>query len=195
MGMVKSFHIILWIMITLIIIAGILFVFGDKVLKEVNNNQFLDGSPNLENIGEVKEIEEFSEIGGAEVSESNENNFEELMDVFDCRTQQIQYSLRNFETNVECTDIGVKGCIRLVVRCSMEVYSFDRDISGNFQIRYTLVDAENNELDFELVEKEVGFGNSVIFSTEFVRSDMFGVDDNLTCPFTVEAVPRKEVCN
>ncbi|MFH1291220.1 MAG: hypothetical protein ABIH79_01540 [archaeon] len=192
--MVKSFHIILWIMIILIIVAGILFVFGDKVLEEVNNNKLLDGSPNLENIREVEEMKEVGGIGGMEDSLGGDN-FGEVVDISNCRMQQIQYSLRNFEKSIECTEIGVKGCVRIVIHCSMEVYSFDRDVSGKFGIRYTLVDAENNELDFELVEKEVGFGNSVIFSTEFVRSDMFGVDDNLTCPFTVESVPRKEVCN
>ncbi|MEA3248459.1 MAG: hypothetical protein U9Q73_02010 [Nanoarchaeota archaeon] len=189
----KVSYIILGVVAILIFLVGVIFVFGDEVLKEVNSKHFLDGSSIPENIIEVSETEEVEKVEGS--LDSGIGGSEDVVDGLSCKMQQIQYSLRNFENSVECTDMGVNGCIELVVRCSMEVYSFDRDISGNFGIRYALVDANGSELDFKLIEKEVEFGNSVIFSTEFVREDMFGVDDNLTCPFTVESVPRKEVCN
>ncbi|MCK5449637.1 hypothetical protein KAI32_02130 [Candidatus Pacearchaeota archaeon] len=199
-------YIISGIVIILMILVGVLFVFGDEVLRTADSIMSPEDSSNQENIVEAEEGEGMEETGGAkgvegsdvgendfEGSDVGENDFEEVGGS-NCKMQQIQYSLRNFKTDVACTDTDANGCIRVVVSCSVEVYSFDKEVDI-FGMRYSLVDSEDNELDFELIEKEVGFETPVVFSIEFIRSDISGVDEDLTCPFTVETVPRREVCS
>ena len=192
--MVKVSYVISGIVVVLVILFGLLFVFGDEVLQVVDEVMSSEGSSNLEKIEEDEDVGVVSEAGGVEDSDTGGGESGDVGEVSDCNMQQIQYSLKDFKNSVECMDTGEVGCTRVVVSCSMEVYSFGSGV-GIFGIRYALVDSNDNGLDFELIEKEVEFGTPVVFSTEFVRSDMSGVDEDLSCPFTVETVPRKEVCN
>ncbi len=192
--MVKVSHVVFGIMVVLVILFGLLFVFGDEVLRVVDDVMSSGGSSSSENIVDDGDVGVVSEAGGVEGSDVGGSESGDVGEVADCRMQQVQYSLKNFKNSVECTDMGEVGCTRVVVSCSMEVYSF-YDGVGVFGIRYALVDSDDEELDFELIEKEVEFGTPVVFSTEFVRSDMSGVDEDLSCPFTVETVPLREVCN
>ena len=180
------------LVVVLMILAGLFFVFGDEVLRVVDDLMSSEGKSNLENIvwGEGIEDGGAGEVEDLSAGESDSAGLEES----GCNMQQIQYSLKNFENSVECTDTGINGCISLVVSCSMEVYSFE-DGEGIFGIRYALVDSNEIELDFELIEKEVVLDTHVLFSTEFIRSDVSGVDMNLTCPFSVETIPLREICN
>ena len=146
-----------------------------------------------DNSGET--IEGINGVTGLEDGGADGDNSEEVVSGVSCRMQQIQYSLRNFQNNFECVNTGANGCVEFVANCSMGVYNLDGNTSGVFGIRYSLIDLNDEELDFELVERNVEFDTSEVFSVEFVRSDVSGVDENLFCSFSVDAVPMKEVCN
>lgn len=202
--MTKVLRIISVVVIILIVAMGIIFLLGDEVLQMYDGGELSESNSNPESAREIGDmdgdnLEEATEdiYGITEGGGSNTDggNSEEAIDGVNCKMQQIQYSLKNFKNSVECTNTGANGCISLVVNCSMEVYNLDREVDGIFGIRYSLVNSENEELDFELVQKNVGFDAPEFFSAEFIRSDISGVDEDSTCPFTMETIPRKEICS
>ncbi len=202
--MVKVLHIVSVIVVILIVVVGVVFLFGDEVLQMRDSEKPLESDSNPESVEEVSGIDgedseeviaDVDEVGGVGGSSADGEDSEDVAKGTNCKMQQIQYSLKNFKNSVECTNVGADGCIKLVVNCSVEVYNLDRDAEGIFEIRYSLVDSNDEELDFELVQKNVRFDVPEIFSAEFIRSDMSGVDEDLTCPFTMETIPTKEVCS
>ena len=80
------------------------------------------------------------------------------------------------------------------VNCFVEVYNFDTGVDDIFEVRYSLIDSNENGLDFKLVEGNVGAGNSKIFSAEFIWEDENGIDENLNCAFGMERIPNKKIC-
>ena len=202
--MVKALHIVSVIVVILIVAMGVVFLFWDEILQMSDNEELLESDSNPESAKEVGGIdgEDSEEViadvdgtRGIESSNTDGEDSEEVAEETNCKMQQIQYSLKNFKNNVKCTNMGADGCIRLIVNCSMEIYNLDRDADGIFGIRYSLVDSNDEELDFELVQKNTRFDVPEIFSAEFIRNDMSGLDEDLTCPFTMETIPTKEVCS
>jgi len=111
-----------------------------------------------------------------------------------CILKQVQYSLKNFRSNILCLENGSVGCSKMRVSCFVEVYNFDSGVDDIFGVRYSLIDSDEDELDFKLVEGNVGAGSSKIFSTEFIWEDEGGIDENLNCAFGMERIPNKKIC-
>lgn len=121
-----------------------------------------------------------------------ENEFDDVVGE-DCVLTQVQYSLKDFQKNVSCLESEGVECLTTKVSCSAEVYNFDEGVDDIFKIGYSLVDLDGEELDFKLVEKNVGVGNSEFFSVEFVL-DNDEVGGDLDCVFGVVTIPQKSVC-
>ena len=202
--MMKVWYIVSVIAVILVVEAGIIFLFMNDVFVPVYDDKGweLRGDFDMEDTDEKGSISENNsereennnnETTGTESSDGD--NSEEITDATNCEMQQIQYSLRNFINNAECTDTGANGCTRLVVNCSVEVHNLDKETEGIFGIRYSLVDSDDKELDFELVQKNVQFDIPEIFSVGFIISDISGVDENSACSFSMETIPKREICS
>lgn len=204
--MVKVLYIIFVVAVILVGTGGIVFFSGDDILqvydKVLSKNDF--NSEDVEKINDVngKDFKEAVENGmagaggsGGGDSGGGGGDSEETTDKTNCEMRQIQYSLKNFRDNAECVNTGINGCTKLVMNCSVGVYNLDENTDDVFGIRYFLVDSNDEELDFRLIEKNVRVDMPEIFFVEFVRNDISGVDEDLTCSFTIETIPEKEVCS
>lgn len=185
--MVKRSYIISIIIAILIIAIGILFLFGDKVIQ-------VYGSEEAPRVGPYATSNENPSRTGGDSFTTTEIENDTIIKETNCRLQQIQYSLKKFVNDVECTNIGDDGCIKLLANCSVNVYNLDQENSGDFGIRYALINPNGIELDSKLIQKSVVFGQPELFSVSFIQSDIDGVDENLNCSFTMQAVPMKNVC-
>lgn len=133
--------------------------------------------------------------GGTSSTGAGEEGEEEAIEETDCRLQQIQYSLKKFVNDIECTNMGVDGCVELFANCSVEVYNLDEENEGIFGIEYSLIDSQGREIDSELIQRDVVFNQPEVFSAIFAQSNLEGVDENLNCSFIMQAVPMKRVCD
>ena len=185
--MVKRSYIISIIIAISIIAMSILFIFGDKAIQIYGDNEAPRVGPYATN------NEKPSTTGGGS-STATEIENDTTIEETNCRLQQIQYSLKKFVNEVKCTNTGDDECIKLLANCSVDVYNLDQENNGNFGIRYAIIDSNGIELDSKLIQKNVVFGQPELFSASFIQSDMDGVDENLNCSFTMQAVPMKNVC-
>lgn len=187
---------LIWIVVVLLVVAaGSFFIFGDGLLDKYSydGDAQVDGDGKASDAAEVGVTIENGVIddgvaGAGGVSGGSDGGGTGGSVEFNCDTQEIQYSLRNFREESSCRESGVDGCIDLVMSCSMEVYNID-DIDGMFGIEYFLTDSNDKELDSVLVEKDVKSDGFKIFSADFQVTE--NVDENSTCPFTMKTVPRK----
>ncbi|MCD4771166.1 hypothetical protein K8R30_01985 [archaeon] len=199
----KRFYIILIVIGALMVVSS-----GSFVLMQVfwSSNEYQTGMESEEangikdegrveiNIGDPA-VEDSFGGGGAGGGGSGSGDEGDSGVVDDgCILRQVQYSLKNFGDDVLCLENGSVGCSKIKVNCFVEVYNFDVGVDDIFGVRYSLVDSNEDELDFKLVEGDVATGSSKIFSAEFIWEDEDGVGENLNCVFGMERIPNKKIC-
>jgi len=184
-------------MIVAILIIGVvgIFLWSDEILKVLNFQKdseelggFDNGADGIVGGGSLNgEVDSAGNSGGnfGSGGETSEQT---------CTTSQIPYSLKNFEENIICHEENGGGCIDLTVNCSVEIYNLDKGFSGEFEIRYALLDSSENELEVKTLKNNVNFGEYELFMLDFRRSDIGGVSEDLSCFFSVVDVPKKESC-
>ena len=194
--MVKTLYLILVGIIILSISTGIIILWDDEI-SQVLNFQENSKPNNPDNVnGEKNEESEnpLSEgMGSGEISEEGSTNGETSIDS-NCISKQIPYSLKNFEESILCQEQEGEECINLIVNCSVEIYNLDDAFSGEFEIKYTLLDSSQNELEEKTLRDSVEFGEQKLFMIDFTRNDIGGVNEDLSCFFSMVDVPEKEVC-
>jgi hypothetical protein len=199
----KRFYVILIVVGALMLVSS-----GGFVLMQVfwSSSEYQTGMGNeetneVEDEGKVEINIEKSAVedsfgggvsGGGEGGSGDESDSGVVDD--GCILRQVQYSLKNFRDDILCLENGSVGCSKMKVNCFVEVYNFDAGVDDIFEVRYSLVDSNEDELDFKLVEGNVGVGSSKIFSAEFIWEDENGVDENLNCAFGMERIPDKKIC-
>ena len=190
----KRVYIGLAVIGVLVFVLGWIFVFGDKVLDSVDSGEFLGRDSYVdkergeaENGEQVIEDErrELEDVVKGEADGAGEPSESEV----GYRTQQVQYSLRNFVESVECLENGTTKCNKIGVNCSVEVYNLDHEVGGIFGIRYSLI-SDEKELDSEVAEKDIGVGEMGVLKVGFVREGSFGFDVDWGCSIDMESVPQ-----
>jgi len=196
MKWVKALVIIL--AVVLVLIGSTFFIFGGDVLQEGFYEKIFTGEFFIPDNGEINGGEIYDGDGsgngaGSEIIDgpivnnaTNESN---------CVLKRLSYSLRNFEENVTCQEFAGDDCISLYAICSVEIFNFDDDFAGDFEIRYTLTDSSENNFGSETLSKNVGAGGNELFSVDFEIGSNDGVDENSQCLFNMVSVPVKEVCS
>jgi len=186
---------ILWVVVAALVVAGgLLFVFGDVLLDDGNDyenvpvNDTAKVSVTIED-GEVEDKRIGSSGSSGETGDGD--GIEEDVEL-NCRTREIQYSLKNFREEIVCRKSGAEGCEELAVSCSLEVYNLD-DADGVFEIEYGVADSDDRELDSVVIEKNVASDDFEVFSADFVVTE--NVDEDSSCILDMKSVPLIEVCN
>ena len=193
--------------IILIIVGALVFVSsGSFVLMQVfwNSTGYQTGSEKANEVKDESQVEINIEeptvednfgggISGGSGGGSGDGSDSGTVDD-ECILRQVQYSLKNFRDDTLCLENGSVGCSKIEVNCFVEVYNFDQGVDNIFEVRYSLINSSEDELDFKLVEGNVEVGSSKIFSVEFIWEDENGVDEDLSCAFGMERIPNKEIC-
>jgi len=156
------------VFVMVVVLAGaVLFVFWDDVLGFYDNMNSEEGGSgfagDVEVVGEVgvdiesPDVEDLGSGGGSGGGDDGgSGGGPGGAEVISCDSEQVQYSLKNFRNDVLCLESGVVGCVKVGVNCSFEVYNFDDGIDDVFEVSYSLVDSNKDELDFRLIGREVG---------------------------------------
>lgn len=194
--MIKILYLVLTIVAILIVGATGVFLWGDEIYQVIAFQEDSDGLSSFDNEIDGRESED-SSIGGAGSTESSKgiSGGDEALIDSGCNIRSVPYALKNFKENVVCLEWDSDGCIRLSVNCSVEIYNLDDDFSGDFKIRYALLDDSQNELEVKSLSDRVGFGEYELFMLNFVRNDVGEIGEDLSCFFSIIDVPKKQVCN
>ncbi len=172
--------------LALILGMGVLFVFGDRVSDVAWDK---DDEDVVSSVAEVRlEIEggAVEDLGG----DSDGDGGGSSGDVgFVCSEwQPVQYSLGNFFENIECLVYGVDGCERVRAVCGSELFNLDYDLGGVFEIRHSLFSGDD-EIEFEIIEENVGTRERAVLRTEIMLDGLFDVG-SLECVVNTERVPQ-----
>lgn len=117
-----------------------------------------------------------------------------------CRESQISYSIQNFTHIFECNDEQNGVCVDKNIYCDLDAYNLDSEVDGYFGIGmhvvedgYQIVDS----LSYDFQEIMITNGNKKKFQFVF-NFQSSGEEGNankiLTCVYTTEKVPKKEIC-
>jgi len=177
--------------------ASGLFVFGGDVLKIYNNEDVIETISGLKDKGEDdNRVLGSGDNGGVESSGESGDSSGTSESVLEgnCGTQQVQYSLKNFNKNILCLEYAGTDCVKINVNCSVDLYNFEEGVDDIFGVEYSIIDLSDNKLDSRLVEGEVSVGTSRIISTEFILENESGVSEDLECVFDIGTVPEKRFC-
>jgi hypothetical protein len=111
-----------------------------------------------------------------------------------CSLRKISYSLKEFNKVSTCNQYEGDVCISKTVNCSLEVTNLDFEISGNFEIKFEFFEQGQEEILYSAEDAQVlGPRESAIFeaSANFQGAD---AGKELTCDFSTEQIPQREVC-
>ncbi|PIN89978.1 hypothetical protein COU60_02700 [Candidatus Pacearchaeota archaeon CG10_big_fil_rev_8_21_14_0_10_34_76] len=117
-----------------------------------------------------------------------------------CRESQISYSIQNFTYISECNDEQNGVCVDKNIYCDLDAYNLDSEVDGYFGIGmhvveegYQIVDS----LSYDFQEIMITNENKKKFQFVF-NFQSSGEEGNankiLTCVYTTEKVPKKEIC-
>jgi len=191
----KKFVIICVAIAIVFLVGASFFIFNEEIDNVYENGvKLIIGSD--WGGGDIDETNVSGGAGGGAVSESEGGGggFSGEGESLTCVTRQVQYSLKNFVNDVRCLNGTEQECFNLIGNCSVDVYNFDGG-TGNFAIKYYLIDSSENRVDSQLIQKEVLVNDPKTFSVIFVKNGGGGFDGNLACTFTMESIPRKEYCS
>jgi len=111
---------------------------------------------------------------------------------------QISYALKNFIKSSICLSFSGNICINKKVDCSVEVHNLDESISGQFAIKITLENLQDNiplqEFSFSDTINSQNFKTfekSITFESQSPEGE---ANKNYTCSFSTLEVPKKEIC-
>jgi hypothetical protein len=105
---------------------------------------------------------------------------------------RIPYALENFNTIEECLEYDNQVCIKKTTTCQLNLKNLDKEVSGNFEIRFSVLDSYNEEINYDNIRNYV----PASFDQEFVASfNILGnqARENITCIQEMIAVPTKFV--
>ena len=181
------------VVLAVVVAGGVLFVFGGNVFpaEEVkaatsdNARVAIDILENEDNI-EDKTNDAIDSSGGGGGASSD--SIDGVVDS-GCVLQPVQYSLGEFVEQIECLFYGVDGCERVLAICESEIFNLDYDFGGDFVIKQSLFDGED-ELDFELIEENVDARERVALRSEISLDGDFDVE-SLRCVVDSVEIPSR----
>jgi len=190
--MMKVLYVVLIIVAALIVVSSLFLVPGEGLLPKYAYSKDSSSDAVATDNDEGGEIEAGGSGFSSAGEEAGSNNAGEESVGLDCEMEEVQYSLKSFREEMICIENGIGGCVNLVASCSMEVYNFGD--TGIFEVEYSLVDSDGEELDSALVQHNVEGGGVEIFSADFVITGA-DADEDSDCPFVMKTIPLREVCN
>jgi hypothetical protein len=102
----------------------------------------------------------------------------------------IQYSLGEFEENIECLIYGVEGCEKVKATCTAELRNLNDNVGGVFGIRFSLFSGGFPVIS-EIVEENLGPRERVVMRGEMMlEGDVYDVS-SLECVTESEFIPVK----
>lgn len=173
-----------------VLIAGELFIFGIGSLSEddgsfFEENSYVDDSEEVSLSDEEQVVSSEGAGGGSGGASGGEAGAG-----FVCsKWQPVQYSLGEFDENIECLVYGVGVCNRVKASCGVEVFNLDYDIEGIFGIRFSLFSGDD-EIAFEVVDADVGAREREALDAEIFLDGEFDVG-SLKCVIDSDRVPRE----
>ena len=202
------------IIITLLIISGIFIFFAgiypkqaEKVInlfsdKEINLDQeSSDDNLNTQNSDLQGDLDSNSETnsasnaggGGGAGGGSGDGSGTDGTISSDCTLQQISYGIKNFIKTSKCTEYLDENCISKEIDCSAEVYNYDYETSGDFELEFRLTD-ESKDIINTLYRTEVitSRGNKTL-NVRFTLEEE-NANKILTCNYQTTTIPKKTVC-
>lgn len=178
----------------LVVVLALFFVFGDVLLGDEGDNERVLASDTAR-VAVTVEDGDVEDRGTGSSGSSDEARYSEGIEEdvdFNCRTREVQYSLKNFREDIVCREGGTESCEELVASCSVEVYNLD-DSDGVFEIEYSLKDSDGKVLDSVVIERNVVSDGVEVFSADFIISE--NADENSSCVLDMKGVPLVEVCS
>jgi hypothetical protein len=105
---------------------------------------------------------------------------------------RIPHSLGDFVENQECMNYEEEICTYKIVRCSLKLENLDKDVSGIFEIKFSLLDEDQKIINSENVKLSVNPRESSLFEVFFdVRDE--NAKSELSCREVVVNAPKKYI--
>lgn len=182
----------IFIVAVLVLVGGVFFVFGDDTASIFGARfpVFIGGGG--EDLGDDYVDSRIVSSGGGEVgvSDGGASGGGGGGGAFVCNDwRPIQYSLANFNENIECLIYGVGTCEKVKASCSSELVNLDYDVGGNFGIRFSYFTGMQEDA-FEVIEWEVSPRGRVILRSEVILYGSYDVS-SMKCVVDSEIIPEK----
>jgi len=185
------------IIITLLIISGIFTIlagiYPDQAEKVLNTFSKKDINLNQESSEDYPDspIQKSTSTTGTSDSEQT-STAQTTTPTAKCTLNQISYGIKNLIKNSNCTEYSGETCISKEVSCSVEVYNYDYETSGNFELEFKLTDETENII-------------KTLYQTSFIQPKgnktleiIFRLEKNadkiLICNYQTTKIPQKTIC-
>ncbi|MEM3113479.1 MAG: hypothetical protein QXI33_03610 [Candidatus Pacearchaeota archaeon] len=200
---------IFWAIVIIIFIFAIVDVYllYDKYYlsknKENKKNNFGDKPPdNWDNLivldnGTIIAVNSSVGNHGEGGSTRNEIGESETPSSPSCNTQ-ISYSLESLMVSQVCQTWSNEVCTEKYINCSLDVYNFDKEISGLFEVQFSISDEDRENTPISLTKSDIIGTNAFkrfVVETTLTSTEQNGIaNKNLICSFQTLKVPKKNIC-
>lgn len=196
-GRVLKFFVIgvgVFLGVILLVAGGLIFVFGEDIIEHP-----LDYLPFKDSVGigyesnddfvEGEDAASFGGGGGGGGGGAAEGGIVTKEPVC-LRWEPVQYSIGDFDENIECLVYGIGICNKIKGKCYAQVKNLDDEVSGTFDIRFSLSSGGFEEAYYEIVSEEIGAKEKVLLGTDF---EIEGEFDMASLEFVIdtESVPQR----
>ncbi len=196
------------ILLIIIILISLLFVMRNKDINLGNNNEknynaqdegLNNNQDNNTQTNTLKDNED-SSLSTSEGSGSGGGGDSKQSSGLICSTNQISYSMTDFNKTSICNNNQSNICIDKIVSCSVKIQNRDNEVTGFFGVEMIFIEKGKNREDafnssssrFSLSPMQYEFLSDYI---SIISSGQDGLaNKEIDCFYTTIEVPKKQVC-